>query len=121
MQLKCNNVFNNKLFILMIAQKIRQLAEEKKVTLKQIADYTNITQHGFNKMLNNDDFKTSILMKIATFLKVPVSVFFEERVIKTAPEKSKSKVIFQIELDEHTEENTLKLVLGNDFVKYLKR
>ena len=107
----------------MIALNIRKLAEQKKVTLKEIAEYTKITPHGLQKMLNNDDFKTSVLLKIAEFFDVPVDTFFNESkpksiILKNHSPGQKTKVILQIELDE---ENGLRMNLGKDLMGFLKK
>ena len=61
-----------------IASLIKAKQKERGVTQKQIADYAGITVAGFQKMLKVNDFKVSVLMKIAYFLETPVLYFFPD-------------------------------------------
>lgn len=102
----------------MISQNIRRIAEEKRVTLKEIAEYTKVSQQGLNKMLKNDDFKSSTLIQISQLLDVDVSVFFQSAEKTNSLEVKQQKVVIQIELDER---NGLRMSLGKDFIDLLKK
>jgi len=57
---------------------IRKIAEEKKISLKEIAESAGVTQNGLQRILNENSTKIETLEKIAKHLEVPVSIFFEE-------------------------------------------
>ncbi|MFV0555020.1 MAG: XRE family transcriptional regulator [Mangrovibacterium sp.] len=59
---------------------IRDLAAQKNITLKEIADDLGITPTGLSKIMRENSTKTSTLERIALKLKVPVSVFFGDYV-----------------------------------------
>ena len=107
----------------MISRNIRKLADEKRISLKEIADYTKISQQGLNKMLNNDDFKSSTLIQIAELLNVSISLLFdsEPKITSVLNKAITKKVIFQIEVDESVDDNYLKMVIGKDFLKQIKK
>jgi len=54
-------------------QKIRTLAKEKKITLKEISIQAGISQQGLQKIINDGTGKVTTLQKIATALMVPLS------------------------------------------------
>lgn len=58
--------------------KIKTIAEEKNIPLKDIAEYIGITQTGLSKIIRENSTKTTTLEKIAVKLKVSVSTFFED-------------------------------------------
>lgn len=60
--------------------KIKTIAEEKNIPLKDIADYVGITPTGLSKIFRENSTKTTTLEKIALKLKVPVSVFFDDAI-----------------------------------------
>lgn len=62
----------------MISSKIRKVCDDKKVQLNELAKAINLTAGGLNKILNRNDLKVSTLIEIASYLKVPVSSFFEK-------------------------------------------
>jgi len=76
--------------------KIKEIALEKNISLKDIANYVGITQTGLSKIMRENSTKTTTLEKIALKLKVPVSVFFEEGngLVKTiSASRSDSRII----------------------------
>ena len=107
----------------MISQNIRKIAEEKRITLKEIAEYTNVSQQGLNKMLNNDDFKSSTLVQIAELFNVSISMLFDSvsPMTQSSNKAITKKIIFQIEVDESVDDNYLKMVIGKDFLNQLKK
>lgn len=60
-----------------ISKKISDLMKEKSITQKEISEKINMSITGFQKALNNNDFKTSVLIKIADVLGVPIGYFFD--------------------------------------------
>jgi len=58
--------------------KLKEIQKVRKITQKEISDYVGMSQTAFSQALIRGDFKISLLEKIAEFLKVPVSYFFEE-------------------------------------------
>jgi len=58
--------------------KIKFLANEKKITLKQICANVEITEQGLQRMFLNNSMKIETMEKIAKVLQVPASYFFED-------------------------------------------
>lgn len=56
-------------------QIIKTLSEEKKVTLRKIAEVAGMTEQGLHKAINKEDIRFGSLDKIANFLKVELSLF----------------------------------------------
>lgn len=56
-------------------QIIKTLAEEKKVTLRKLAEIAGMTEQGLHKAINKDDIKFGSLDRIANFLGVELSIF----------------------------------------------
>lgn len=79
-----------------IAQKIKELLKsskethEKKLSHEDLARAINVTLAGLHKMLKTDDYKVSVLIRIADFLKVPVTYFFEQNQEKSYISKENS-------------------------------
>ncbi len=62
--------------------KIKFLADQNKITLKQICAQIDITEQGLQRMFSNNSMKIDTLEKIATVLNVPVAYFFSEEGFK---------------------------------------
>lgn len=60
----------------MISHKIRQLANDNKISLKDLAKLAEISEQGLQKMLKKDDYQLSTLTRIANILNVSVESFF---------------------------------------------
>lgn len=58
--------------------KIKDLANQKNITLKSIAEQIGMTQQGLHKIIRNGSTNTETLEKISTILGVSSSVFFDE-------------------------------------------
>ncbi|MDR1716364.1 MAG: hypothetical protein LBS20_11005 [Prevotella sp.] len=56
-------------------QIIKTLSEQKKVTLRKIAEVAGMTEQGLHKAINKEDIRFGSLDKIANFLKVELSLF----------------------------------------------
>ena len=62
---------------------ISTLLKERKMDLrKDMLPYIELTEAGYYAMFRNDSMKVSTLRNIASFLKVPVSTFFIEKMDK---------------------------------------
>lgn len=61
-----------------ISKKIRNLYKSKGYTMAELAKKIGMTQAGLSKSLISEDFKISLLEKIANALEVPVNYFFED-------------------------------------------
>jgi len=62
----------------MNANKIRDLAKEKRCTLKELADYLGMTEAGLQHIMRNGSTGTTTLERIAEFFKVSPAVFFDD-------------------------------------------
>ena len=59
-------------------QIIRDLCEEKKITLRNLANTISISEDGLQKIIQKGSTNSSTLEKIAKVLDVPVGYFFDE-------------------------------------------
>jgi transcriptional regulator with XRE-family HTH domain len=59
-------------------QIIRDLAEKKKITLREIADRIGIGEGAMQKLIKNGSTNTKTIEDIAKVLEVPVGVFFDD-------------------------------------------
>jgi len=59
--------------------KIEELRKLKKLSQRELAEKIDMTTKGFQLAVYNNDFKASVLAKIAGVLGVSVSYFFEEQ------------------------------------------
>ena len=57
---------------------LRKILEEKGITQKKLCDTVGITPNGLQHIFNKNDLKVSTLVQIASFLQVPIQVFFDE-------------------------------------------
>ena len=73
-------------------QKIKEIAEEKNISLSALAGELGITPQALFKLMRNNSTKIETLEKIATILKVPVVSFFEDGDI--APAESGKSIQF---------------------------
>lgn len=55
---------------------IRDLCDEKKITLKQLAEAVSISQNGLQRIIKDNSTKIETLEKIAKYLEVSVTDFF---------------------------------------------
>jgi len=58
--------------------KIKKIAESKKISISKLISEIDMTESGFYAMLRNDSMKIKTLQKIADVLGVSVSYFFSE-------------------------------------------
>jgi len=72
----------------MITNNIKTVLKQRKITQAELAEKIGMTRNGLSLSLKNDDFKTSVLAKIAKALDVQVSYFFE-----VEPELGSKKII----------------------------
>lgn len=56
---------------------IRDIAENKNITLRMLASRVGISEDGLQKLITKGSTKTSTLETIARALEVPVGIFFE--------------------------------------------
>jgi transcriptional regulator with XRE-family HTH domain len=77
--------------------KIKFLCDKKNITLKKLASEIDVSETGLHQMINKSSMKVETLVKIADFLDVPLSYFFED-----------------------SEKNT-NIVDANDFLEVLKQ
>lgn len=57
---------------------IRDLAETKNISLRDIAKKIGISEDGLQKIIRNDSTKTATIEEIASILEVPVGIFFDD-------------------------------------------
>jgi transcriptional regulator with XRE-family HTH domain len=83
--------------------KIKEIAKEQKVTLKEIARTIGITEAGLQKLVRENSTKVDTLEAIARKLAVPISVFFDESPVATAKEPTvESRLLSIIESQQRT-------------------
>lgn len=58
--------------------KIKKLAKDKNISLKELADKINMTEGGFFQSFRNETLKVSALEKISDVLNVPINYFFDD-------------------------------------------
>lgn len=58
--------------------KIRTIAKGKKISMRELATAVGITEAGLYGLMSKNSTKVETLEKIAIYLKIPVSTFFEE-------------------------------------------
>ena len=66
-------------------KKIKDLAQQRGINLAQIAEAANITPTGLSVLLRENSTRVDTLEKIADFLGVPISTFFNDDPIPAAP------------------------------------
>ena len=85
---------------------IRDLAKEKNILLKDLASEIGITNAGLQRMLTENTTKIETLEKIASFFKVPINVFFQEKLpvdldcIEKIEKLSKENEELKIKIDD---------------------
>lgn len=57
---------------------IRDLADRKNLSLRDIARRLGISEDGLQKIIRNDSTKTATIEEIAEILEVPVGTFFDD-------------------------------------------
>lgn len=57
---------------------IRDLADTKHISLKEIANKIGISADGLQKIIRNGSTKTATIEEIAKILEVPVGIFFDD-------------------------------------------
>lgn len=57
--------------------RIKALANERKVSLKILAEKVNVSEQGLHRMIKHDTMQIKLLQDIADFFHVPITYFFE--------------------------------------------
>lgn len=73
-------------------QKIRQIAKERGLKLKSMCSAIDLTEQGLQKIITKNVTSTDTLEKIALYLNVPVSVFFDDYPTPTAQANGEGSV-----------------------------
>lgn len=100
----------------MVADRIKEICNEKRITIPQLADKIGVSK-GFYTTLKNNTLRVDTLIKISEILEVPLKSFFDEGDLSFGSEDLKEKID-----DLQKEINSLKevLELKNDFIKQCK-
>lgn len=109
-----------------IGKKIKELAENKKLTAPKLGKALGITKQAIYDLYDKEDVNTKLLKQIADELGVPISIFFDEEESKTdiqeqiggrqnIQNKAGRDVVNGINLTEHDE-----LIRLREDVKNLK-
>ena len=111
-------------------RKIRVLAKEKNVKIKDLAKHLKLGEHAIQSMIRNNSTKKSTLEQISKYFNVNVDYFLTNTVQNVSSVisvsnndvlSSKPKVIIQIELSEEDGNKVLKMVMGKDFTNLLNK
>lgn len=94
---------------------IRNLSEEKKITLRELASRVNITDSALQKMIKTGSTSTSTLEKIALEFNVPVGMFFGEN--QASSENSYKEKYYQ-SLEEISSLKSTIIELQNEHRKF---
>ena len=69
---------------MLIGNNIEDIRTAKKLLQKDVAEGCGLTVSGYQKAIFNNDFKVSTIIKIAEFLKVPVTSLFDKEIKSTS-------------------------------------
>jgi len=108
---------------------IRQLCDEKKITLKELSETVGISQHGLQNILKTGSTKIDTLEKISEVLEVHPKVFFDtkgekkdENLVKLEIENSKLisrlKELEEI-IDAYRNRTNYKIISAKESKEYL--
>lgn len=113
-------------------QKIRAIADEKKITIAQLAAEIGITQQALLKIIRENSTKIETLERISNILKVSPAVFFEDELTKSIIQVTKTgdnmynstkTVDYSLALkekDEHIKDLQSQIKDLRDFIDVLK-
>jgi len=106
-----------------VLENIKKLMKDQGVNNTELASKMGISKQAVGAMLKGDqDIMLATLEKVARSLNTPVKTFFnDERKAEKSSNSMTKKIIFQIEIDETVNDNHLKMVLGKDFMNFLKK
>ena len=72
-----------------IGKKIKELAEERKMTATRLATLLGVTRPAVSAIYEKEDVNSSIIKECARIFNVPVSYFFDEEPTPNEPKKRK--------------------------------
>jgi len=58
--------------------RIRNLIDDKKITIREFAEKIGVSEPGIHNMFRANDMKVSTLQKIADYFDVPITYFFDD-------------------------------------------
>jgi transcriptional regulator with XRE-family HTH domain len=109
-------------------EKIRELSNVKKITLKQLCERIGISQNGLQQIIKKNSTKTEILEAISAVFDVPIGYFFDDNLSerlkdlesKVARYSNENYILFNLvsELRFRISHNDLKLANCIDNYKY---
>ncbi|MDR1091094.1 MAG: helix-turn-helix domain-containing protein [Prevotella sp.] len=85
--------------------KIKEIAKEKKVSIKELSASAGITEQGLQKLIRENSTKVDTLEAIAKKLNVPISVFFSEVPVVECKQSTEDRLLSIIESQQRTIEN----------------
>lgn len=100
-------------------QRIKTIAKENKITLRDLATKTGITEQALHQLIRRNSTATDTLSKIANILEVDIKVFFESET-ETKQRISGNKVFLAFEIDKENEDKVVKMIMGKDFIKLIQ-
>jgi len=80
-----------KFYIVVKYSLIRNMIEQKKITLKEFCEKIGMTRQGFEPAILKGTVSANVLMKMSEVLGVPVSSFFDE--FESIPDAKDSEII----------------------------
>ena len=103
--------------------RIRDLCEEKRISINKCAKDLHITPSGLQKMMRDNTTKQSTLEKIANYFDVNISYFQDNNNnnINKLDIIKPPKVVIQIELTDDQVNKIIKNFLSNDFNNLLNK
>lgn len=100
----------------MIADKIKEICSEKRMTIPQLAEKIGMSK-GFYTTLKNNTLRVDTLLKIAEVLEVPVNTFFDIEQLPSDKEINTLEIeILESQLDTLKE----RLELNKELTKHLQ-
>lgn len=98
-----------------IGQKIKELADKKKLTAQKIGDAIGVSKQAVYDIYQKEDVNTGILKQIAVLLGEPISVFFDDKSIEIKDNERS----FNANADEVIKELTSIIKTQNERIKQL--
>ncbi|MDD3739401.1 MAG: helix-turn-helix transcriptional regulator [Lentimicrobiaceae bacterium] len=99
--------------------KIREIAKEKKITMRKLAFESGVSEPGLYQLIRNNSTTLDTLAKIAEVLDVDIRIFFETEE-ETKQRKAGNKIFLAFEIDKEHENKIVKMVMGKDFIKLIQ-
>lgn len=94
----------------MLYSKIKDIAREKKISLKELANKIEVSETGFHQSIKSRTMRIDVLEKISSVLEVDICTFFSDKKLENKDTRELKKEITTLKTDIENKDKYIKVL-----------